>query len=296
MWSVIALVAWAIIGLPVLYAQNDTARGRPPIAKEQAEPTKGHNGNATPDGQPTSVVLTRGSPTNPLYVETTCDDQDRNAECNKGWWQKLWTDPVATFTGALFLATFFQVIFTMRAFIESRDANEAARAAEQNTANSLVASNRPYVFVRDYRAIELRDESGNFTAWQAVVVWENSGTTPTIGLKTWISWGFFDAPLPSDYPFPDMGEKPGDLSISIIPPRGEITTNAFILRLPTALELSMNEKFMYLWGWAEYRDIFPNTPNRRTEFCVRIVVTELPTHPRTLMVEFRHHSSHNNTT
>ena len=27
-------------------------------------------------------------------------------------------------------------------------------------------------------------------------------------------------------------------------------------------------KFLYIWGTARYRDVFPDTPNRVTKFCV----------------------------
>jgi len=62
--------------------------------------------------------------------------------------------PVATFTGALFFATLFQVFFTWMALVQSRKANEAARDAEKNTNESLITTNRPYVFVRGFTSIE----------------------------------------------------------------------------------------------------------------------------------------------
>jgi hypothetical protein len=30
---------------------------------------------------------------------------------------------------------------------------------------------------------------------------------------------------------------------------------------------------MYIWGWADYDDIFQNTERHRTEFCTEILVT-----------------------
>jgi hypothetical protein len=58
---------------------------------------------------------------------------------------------------------------------------------------------------------------------------------------------------------------------------------------------------LYLWGWAEYDDVFPGTPRRRTEFCYRIFVMGDPTdatvgnEPGPQKVSFRWHlhNSHN---
>ncbi len=35
-------------------------------------------------------------------------------------------------------------------------------------------------------------------------------------------------------------------------------------------------KFIYLWGWIKYRDVFPNTPEHTTRFCWLILVTGNP--------------------
>jgi hypothetical protein len=203
--ALFSLSLWLFVGLPILYGPfHSTDNWRPPIAEEQSNPAKGHETNTAGNNEVASVALTRGAPSKPLYVEATCDDQDRNAECNKGWWQKFWTDPVATFTGLLFIATFFQTIFTYWAFNESRLANLAAKKAETNTDTALILSNRPYVFVRDFVPIAVGDPNQPI-GWRCVCIWENSGATPTQNLKMWVSWANLSSPIQPDFSFPDLG-------------------------------------------------------------------------------------------
>jgi hypothetical protein len=284
--ALLAFAIWLFVGLPLIYAPTSEAQSR-----SQAKETSGHELT----NQSTSVELTRGTlASKPLYTEVTCDEHDGGSECNKGWWLKFWTDPVATFTGMLFIATFFQAIVTWQALVESRRANVAARDAEQNTQTALIITNRPYVFVRDFVPIPVGDPNRPF-GWHCVVVWENSGATPTQNLKMWVSWARFTAPVPDDYPFPDRGERQGE-SITIIPPRGSVSTTVFTLDIEHALSLMQQRTFTYIWGWAEYEDIFPNTPRRRTEFCVQVLASQIGDDPPRMMVEFRHHRTHNSAT
>jgi len=126
--------------------------------------------------------------------------------------------------------------------------------------------------------------------------WENSGSTPTIDLKMWVSWGYFEGgPMPDDFPFPDLGDTSFD-SATAIGPRAQVTTTAFLLPLEQALQIMHGQRTMYIWGWADYRDIFANTPRRRTEFCNQILVSPIPGPQPRLMVEFRNFSRHNRTT
>ncbi len=287
---------WLFVGLPILYGHSQGADdGRPPIAEEQSEPTKPHNADANGSNGPASVALTRGStPSTPLYIEPTCNDDNRGAECNKGWWQKFWADPIATFTGLLFVVTFFQAIFTVLSFNESRLANEAAKFAELNSTSALILSNRPYVFVRDFIPIPVGNPSAP-DGWRCVIMWENSGATPTQDLRMWVNWGSYASPLPSNFEFPDLGDRRGE-SATIIPPRGQTSTIVFTLDFQHAIALMNKQAFTYIWGWAEYKDIFPNTPKRRTEFCVQVVASLLSSEPPTMMVEFRHYQTHNSAT
>lgn len=48
---------------------------------------------------------------------------------------------------------------------------------------------------------------------------------------------------------------------------------------------------VFIWGWADYDDIFDATPRHRTEFCCRVVV--IPQNPAQMMVRFETYRMHN---
>jgi hypothetical protein len=43
---------------------------------------------------------------------------------------------------------------------------------------------------------------------------------------------------------------------------------------------------LFVWGWAEYRDVFDGIPLHRTEFCNEVIVTEMGREEATGKVTF----------
>jgi hypothetical protein len=74
--------------------------------------------------------------------------------------------------------------------------------------------------------------------------------------------GLRKSPLPNDFAFLDTwkaGEPHEPVHITV-PPQGYAT--GIELRIPK------NEPtFVYVWGWARYNDVFPNTPEHIVRFC-----------------------------
>jgi len=75
--------------------------------------------------------------TRPLFVNGNCAKNRGSTDYNKGWWEKLWTDPVAFFTGILACFTIALSFATLRA------ANAAKVAA-----NAVPVSERAYLYPR----------------------------------------------------------------------------------------------------------------------------------------------------
>jgi hypothetical protein len=49
----------------------------------------------------------------------------------------------------------------------------------------------------------------------------------------------------------------------------------------------------FLWGWARYRDIFPNSPEHVVEFCFRVTMEgQLRLPPANIRVQFGFHGEH----
>jgi hypothetical protein len=42
------------------------------------------------------------------------------------------------------------------------------------------------------------------------------------------------------------------------------------------LDIQSGQRFLYLWGWARYSDLLPNTPERITRFCWQIIADGNP--------------------
>jgi hypothetical protein len=96
---------------------------------------------------------------------------------------------------------------------------------------------------------------------------ENSGSTPTRGMRTCISFRRFgdDGP-PADFQYPD-GPDSLPLPAPVVGGRSEIASAPMPF---VAADLAAGN--LYIWGWIEYSDVYENTPRHRTEFCVRVVV------------------------
>jgi hypothetical protein len=185
--------------------------------------------------------------------------------CWGGWANANGSAVTAIATG--FLGTITLLLFFM--------------AVVQNDATAM--QHRAYVSVRGYEPVEL---GGRVLC---VVIWENAGNTPTKTLKTWVNWGRFREDIDDTFDYPDLGMEEGR-SQSHIGPHATISTQTFSLAAEDVRALHDETAFMYLWGWAEYHDIFPGTPRHRTEFCAR--VTGQVEGDR-MLVGFLHHHAHN---
>jgi hypothetical protein len=77
-----------------------SSRDTPQIANQQTE-----QATAAQQGSEGAYQKLGGAPASPLYVEAACEHGCGYAEDNKNFLQKLWTDPIATFTGVLAILT-----------------------------------------------------------------------------------------------------------------------------------------------------------------------------------------------
>jgi hypothetical protein len=109
--------------------------------------------------------------------------------------------------------------------------------------------------------------------------WGNGGATITRDMVNYISWKSFPtAQFPADYGFPDLDGQGNEIAghpvttSLVIGPHAFILANASFI-LTTLLEGARNGLArIFIWGWAEYRDIFDGTPLHRTEFCNELIV------------------------
>ncbi|HEV2492548.1 MAG TPA: hypothetical protein VG204_05690 [Terriglobia bacterium] len=167
---------------------------------------------------------------------------------------------------------------TFRAANQARRSANAARDANRIARESLVAVQRAFVFPNPMpKAEEVVGKTPETGEVRITIPWENSGTTPTEWMRFNIIAQFFDREMPDDFTFPEKVQagKPKAHPYTVIPPKGSIEANVSV---PVGIinQWWMGKKHVYFYGWATYRDVFPDTPEHLTRFCYEMVKVNIP--------------------
>lgn len=133
---------------------------------------------------------------------------------------------------------------------------------------TLVVGERAFVFSERIQSFfEPIPGTGDFS-FTFRPTWKNSGHTQTKRMKTRVNSEFRDTPLPDDFDFTRVvgGDAP-----ALLGPGVSVTGGIDRAFSSAELdELRDAKKFLYLWGWAEYNDIFPNTARHITRYCFQV--------------------------
>lgn len=124
------------------------------------------------------------------------------------------------------------------------------------------ALQRAYVFLKDVRL-----ERKNDDVFDIVPEWENTGNSETVNMTAHINRLMNITPLPEGFNFGDIGT--GTEVPIVLGPKTESGISF------TAIRRSCLEKFnhrdgvsnFYVWGWAQYWDVFRRPTPHRTRFC-----------------------------
>jgi len=176
-----------------------------------------------------------------------------NKEINNGWWNrwrgKFLYDPIAWFTLALVIFTATLAYLTNRQFRWNKKV--------------FISSRRAFVFVD--KVIDTDPSSTENVRTE--VIWKNSGETPAKGLLINYDW---HPNIPDSFQFFEpIGREPLHAFM------GPKATISIIIDIQERWPTGLYRSGFYIYGWAEYDDIFPNTQRHRTEFCFEIVSTPL---------------------
>jgi hypothetical protein len=114
------------------------------------------------------------------------------------------------------------------------------------------------------------------------VMWRNCGQTPTRNFACVTNYDVFPSRnLPDDFDFRDRYDKlelpkddrrGGGAARMLIGPGQELSGTAIIVSAAALNGIRGRGESLFAWGWAEYNDVFDNTPRHRTEFCVYAAV------------------------
>ncbi len=149
----------------------------------------------------------------------------------------------------------------------------------------MILNQRAFVFCPEIKIHPVKDPNKLIM----VPVWENNGTTQTKNMFCHVSWQPFPLTgIPNDFTYPDRGQK--QLFPVLIGPKSRIVGARSIIEEEALNQIIEGHARCYIWGWAEYNDVFDNKIRHRTEFCHEVVLTRID---GGCLQEFRTYGPHN---
>lgn len=275
MRRLIALVLVAFFSLCMAQSQPPPPRPLEPSRQPQQQTT-------APQGKPEADQ--RGTKRSPLVIEALESDWDaadkkaaaehRNGEATRNWW-------VAIFTGLMFFAALVQAgLFVWQLAMMRETATDAKNAARVATmsADMMRTSERAWVAcvgVNTDRAFAARgiDELGKRSetpedGFLFSLRWVNTGRTPAIKSMVWCL-GRTDK-LPFDAPAPAPNRPNIPPGVAPLAPGVVSTSPHYFLPQSVATPLIARECRAFIFGGAEYEEVFSPGTTRHTLVCFEI--------------------------
>lgn len=142
-----------------------------------------------------------------------------------------------------------------------------------------IIRDRAFVFPQTFGAIPGVNVATRHTAtfWAFEPVWENTGGTRTIEMINHVNFIEFGSEIPDEFEFPDFygGDWFGYAKL-LLGPRQTLRGQPLERPVDTLLAVKRRERRLFLYGWAEYYDVFDSLRLHRTEFCREIMVLGEP--------------------
>ena len=164
------------------------------------------------------------------------------------WLRKFVSDPNAFFAAAVALFTYFMWKVSRR------------------QAQSMVLADRAFVSIKGFKYLSHKDPTGK-VFWSIHPVLENSGNTPTKTAFINVTYRVRADALPPEFDFPDHDSKRVP---TLIAPHTSVVAVEGTVSGDELVEVQKRMKHLYIWGWAEYRDIFPSSKMHITRFCYEV--------------------------
>jgi hypothetical protein len=158
------------------------------------------------------------------------------------------------------LVTAFLTYFLVRYSKQLKDLTREVHAAN-------IASQRAYVSVSP-ECKPIHNEKDELVALSVCVVWKNSGTTPATSVISLVATRHLANAKEFKFDKPTH-ERPQQF---VLAPRAEIPSGTIDIPAQHVLAAADGSGHQFLWGWAKYRDIFPNSPEHVIEFCCKLVI------------------------
>jgi len=149
---------------------------------------------------------------------------------------------------------------------------------------ALVAGQRAYVSCSVIEIGHAVDGTGRVTYYIFTPRWDNDGNTPTRNFLNHVSRRVYEGRIPKDWDVEDMWDDgiPPDERKAVaagIGPKRFIKGQSVSIPLEDVVKVVSEAKQALIWGWAEYDDVFPNTPKHVSRIAVRITAGGNPYDP-----------------
>jgi hypothetical protein len=112
---------------------------------------------------------------------------------------------------------------------------------------------------------------GDDIGWTFSFEWHNSGPTRARRYLNHVSWNTyvaFEGDLPPEFVFDDTGQPMA--GPVYIPPEGSTWSEPLYVEAAILEAVRVKQLRLFVWGWCTYRDIFPQSDDRETQFCFEL--------------------------
>ncbi len=171
---------------------------------------------------------------------------------------------IALFAGLLVVLGWVQARRMREAVGVAQESASVAEKSARVAEDALISGQRAFMFIREIKTYLHQDAATGKYQWSIHPIWANSGNTPTKGLSINTTYRILDEPLPKDYDFPQSRE---DLIPTIAGPKSMVDAVPGTIDSEDLEAVQKGTKYFYIWGWAEYHDIFEGTKKHVTRFC-----------------------------
>jgi len=138
--------------------------------------------------------------------------------------------------------------------------------------------NRAFVSFDGVNSGSIHFQDPKIIYWRFHIIWKNTGNTPTKKLRIHTNYELRDTPIPDNFDFKDYNNPLEKYASCIIAPKSTIVSQGFDVLGEEIFKVREGQKYLYLWGWAEYRNIFDSKKLHISRFCVK--VTDIINDPR----------------
>lgn len=151
-------------------------------------------------------------------------------------------------------------------------ATRAADIAER----ALVAGQRAFVFAQGISSYWEKDEQTQTYSWRFRPHLENSGSSPTKNMTMFTRCMLLDQALRTGFDF-EGNSLAANIGSGLLPPKTTLEGGISPQNPENAIspqdiaEAQAGRKYLYLWGWIKYNDVFPGTLRHITRFCWLVV-------------------------